>query len=256
MPDLAKRFRNHASSTPPIREESRFEDHDSSPFCVVNANRRRETFQLRRALRKKRGQQYYSRDARVRLRVLRYYNLVNVEVALYKQSRLIDGPSVLPDRNSLVARINLDNDNLLVRSLSHPDLLQPRWSQTISDQSLRSFSVLDDFYLTARHTPQHVDVLPTLTDRQAHIARLGHENDPLQLLVNNTILGRRPGNTIEQGHVLHLLARQFNLGLEHHFFSATSFKTSESPCSRTTIAETGKGFSQTAPRSRLDPGKT
>src|SRR5207302_8166873 len=49
--------------------------------------------------------------------------------------------------------------------------------------------------------------------------------------------------------------RQLDFGLEHHFFSATNFKTSESPGTLTTIAETGKGFSQTATKSRLDPGK-
>src|SRR6266571_5329548 len=100
-----------------------------------------------------------------------------------------------------------------------------------------------------------VDRPAILADGEPHIARLRHENDPLQLLIDNTVLGRRTGDAFEEGHVLHLLTGQLDLGLEHHFFSATSFKTSESPASRTTSADTGKGFSQTAPRSRLDPGK-
>jgi hypothetical protein len=48
-----------------LGEEYRFEDHHPSPFCVANANPRQETFQLARALKKKGGQQYFSRDARV-----------------------------------------------------------------------------------------------------------------------------------------------------------------------------------------------
>src|SRR5205809_6623378 len=182
--------------------------------------------------------------------------MVYVEVALHKKTRLVDSPPVLADRDRLVARVHLDHDDLLVRPLSHPDLLQPRRRQTIPNQRLRSLSILDNFYLAAGHPPQHVDVLPALTDRQPHIARFSDEYDPLQLLVNNTVLSRSASDTFEEGHVFHLLARQFDLGLEHHFFSATSFNTSESPGSRTTIAETGNGFSQTAPRSRLDPGNT
>src|SRR6266516_7413296 len=143
----------------------------------------------------------------------------------------------------------------MVRPFSHSDLFQPRGRQAIPNQRLGSLSVLDDFYLAAGHTPQHVDVLPALPDREAHVARLRDENYSLQLLVNNTVLSCSAGDTFKEGHVFHLLARQLDLGLEHHFFSATSFKTSESPGSRTTIAETGKGFSQTAPRSRLEPGK-
>src|SRR5207249_3590108 len=170
--------------------------------------------------------------------------------------RLVDGPSILADRNSLVARVDLDHDDLLVWPLSHPDLFQPRRRQAIPNQRLRSLSILDNFYLAAGHPPQHVDVLPTLTNRQSHVPGFSDEYDPLQLLVNNAVLSCGAGDTFEQGHVFHLLARQLDLGLEHHFFSATSFNTSESPGSRTTIAETGKGFSQTAPRSRLDPGKT
>src|SRR6058998_2726115 len=172
--------------------------------------------------------------------------MVYVEVALHKKTRLVDSPPVLANRDRLVARVDLDHDNLLIRPFRHPDLLQPRRRQTIPDKSLGSLSILDHFYLPAGHPAEHVDVLPTLTDGEAHISRLRNDN---------TVLGRRARNALEKGHVLHLLTGQLDLGLEHHFFSATSFKTSESPASRTTSADTGKGFSQTAPRSRLEPGK-
>src|SRR5207247_5019596 len=181
--------------------------------------------------------------------------MVYVEVALHEQTGLVDRPAVLADRDRLVARVNLDHDDLLVRPFRHPDLLQPRRRQTIPDKSLGNLNILDHFYLPAGLAAEHVSVLPTLTDGEAHLSRLRNAHNPLQLLINNTVLGRRARNALEKGHVLHLLTGQLDLGLEHHFFSATSFKTSESPASRTTSADTGKGFSQTAPRSRLDPGK-
>src|SRR5207237_441436 len=129
--------------------------------------------------------------------------------------------------------------------LRPPDRLHASWRETGLYCRLCSFCVLVLLYLAARHPSQHVDVLPRLTNRKAHIAGFRDENNPLKLLVNNTILGRGACDTFEQGHVLHLLACQLDFGLEHHFFSATNFKTSESPGSLTTIAETGKGFSQT-----------
>ena len=48
-----------------LGEEYRYQDHHPSPFCVVNTNPRRETFQLARPLGKKRGQQFVSRDVGV-----------------------------------------------------------------------------------------------------------------------------------------------------------------------------------------------
>src|SRR5437773_10424939 len=181
--------------------------------------------------------------------------MVYVEVALHKRTRLVDSPPVLADRDRLVARVHLDPDHVLVRPFRQPDLLHPRRRQTIPDKSLRSLSILDHFYRPAGHPAENVDGLPTLTDGEAHISRLRNENNPLQLLINNTVLARRARNALEKGHVLHLLTGQLDLGLEHHFFSATSFKTSESPASRPTSADSGKGCSHTAPRSRLDPGK-
>src|SRR5438093_6032947 len=122
--------------------------------------------------------------------------MVYVEVALHKKTRLVDGPAVLAYRDRLVARVDLDHDDLLVRPFRHPDLLQPRRRQTIPDKSLGSLSVLDHFYLPAGHPAEHVDVLPTLTDGEPHIALLRNENDPLQLLVDNTVLGRRAGDAL------------------------------------------------------------
>src|SRR5919108_3952179 len=188
-----------------------------------------------------------------KVRSLCDYYMVYVEVAFDKHSRLVNSPAILSNRDSLVARINLHHNNLLIRSLGHTDLLQTRRRQAVLDQSLRSISILHHLDLPAGHTPQHVDVLPALTNSQAHVTLFRDENNPLQLLVNNTVLGRSASNTLKKSHVLHLLTRQLDLGLKHHFFSSTNFKTSESPASRTTIAETGNGFSQTAPRSRLDP---
>src|SRR5213083_265195 len=123
--------------------------------------------------------------------------MVYVEVALHKKTRLVDSPPVLADRDRLVSRVHLDHDDLLVRPFRHPDLLQPRRRQTIPDKSLGSLSILDHFYLPAGHPAEHVDVLPTLTDGEAHISRLRNENNPLQLLINNTVLGRRACNALE-----------------------------------------------------------
>src|SRR5439155_5483393 len=226
-----------------------------SPFYALNGETRPVRFQLADPSGKN-LKNVDPRDARVRdPRVLCDYYIVYVEVALHKKTRLVDSPPVLADRDRLVARVDLDHDDLLIRPFRHPDLLQTRRRQTIPDKSLGSLSILDHFYLPAGHPAEHVDVLPALANGEPHVSRLRNENNPLKLLVDNTVLGCRAGDALEEGHVLHLLTGQLDLGLEHHFFSATSFRTSESPASRTTSADTGKGFSQTAPSSRLEPGK-
>src|SRR6267143_6150491 len=48
-----------------LGEESRFEDHDPSPFCVLKHGPCRETFPAGESPQEKRGQQYFSRDVRV-----------------------------------------------------------------------------------------------------------------------------------------------------------------------------------------------
>src|SRR5438552_4069305 len=110
-------------------------------------------------------------------------------------------------------------------------------------------------YCTEHLPTQLVDVLPALPDRETHVAWFCYENDTSQLLIDQAILCGSACGALEESHVLHFFTGQLDLGLKHHLFSA-SFKTSESPGSLTTIDATGKGFSHSAPRSRLLPWKT
>jgi hypothetical protein len=48
-----------------LGEEFRYEDHYSTLFCALKLKTRPDQFQLARALKKKGGQQYFSRDTRV-----------------------------------------------------------------------------------------------------------------------------------------------------------------------------------------------
>src|SRR5437867_538256 len=181
--------------------------------------------------------------------------MVDVGVPLDEKARLVNGPPVLSDGNGLVVTVNLYDNNLLVRTLRDTNLFQLRRSQTVPDELLRCLGILNNLDLPAGHPAQRVNVLPALADGQAHVALFRDEDNPAELLVYHTVLCRGACDALEQGHVLHLFTSQLDLGLKHHYFSA-SFKTSESPGSLTTSAETGDGFSHKAPRSRLEPWKT
>jgi len=89
------------------------------------------SFQLAGPLPEKSQKQLLLAAQSASLEELGYYYVVYVEVSLHEHSGLVDGSSVLAYGDGLVSRVNLDHDNLLVRPLSHPDLLQSSGRETV-----------------------------------------------------------------------------------------------------------------------------
>src|SRR5438552_18717432 len=88
-------------------------------------------FQLTRSRPEKSQKQLLLATQSASLEELGYYYVVYVEVSLHEHSGLVDGSPVLAYGDGLVARVNLDHYNLLVRPLSHPDLLQSSGRETV-----------------------------------------------------------------------------------------------------------------------------
>ena len=54
-------------------------------------------------------------------------HVVDIEVSLHKQPRLVNRPTILSDRDRLILSVHLNDHDLLVRPLCYPDLLDPCW---------------------------------------------------------------------------------------------------------------------------------
>src|SRR4030065_2533870 len=107
-----------------------------------------------------------------------YNNVFKGEVALFKESDLLDVFTILANRYPFVSWVNGHHCNFVsIHSVNKPDVLNLSWLQCISKKLIRVIDVLVDLDLLIRHLAESLDFLTALPNSEADFSLLDGEDD-------------------------------------------------------------------------------